>query len=64
MQIDDLRERLKEKDNAIDKKSQHAQALSVEKRKLELECAELKDNLDIKERKVNVLQRKVRKNDK
>lgn len=51
---------MREKDNVIDKKAQQSQTLSVDKRKLELECAELKDNLDIKERKVNVLQRKVR----
>ena len=58
-QIEDLRERLKEKDTVIDKKSQNSQNLTVDKRKLELECTELKDNIDIKERKISVLQRKV-----
>ena len=43
----------------IDKKSQNSQTLTVEKRKLELEISELKDNIDIKERKISVLQRKV-----
>ena len=43
----------------IDKKSQNSQTLTVEKRKLELEISELRDGIDIKERKINVLQRKV-----
>ena len=50
---------MKEKDTVIDKKSQTSQTLTVEKRKLELEISELKDNIDIKERKIGVLQRKV-----
>ena len=58
-QIEDLRERLKEKDAVIDRKSQNSQTLTVEKRKLELEILELRDSVDIKERKINVLQRKV-----
>lgn len=58
-QIEDLRERLKEKDAVIDRKSQNSQTLTVEKRKLELEILELRDGVDIKERKINVLQRKV-----
>ena len=45
----------------IDKKSQNSQTLTVEKRKLELEISELRDGIDIKERKINVLQRKVQK---
>ncbi|XP_052778945.1 ELKS/Rab6-interacting/CAST family member 1-like [Mya arenaria] len=57
--IDDLRERLREKDATIDKKSSHAQTLAMDKRKLELEVAELRDNIEIKERKISVLQRKV-----
>ena len=43
----------------IDKKSKNSQTLTVEKRKLELEISELRDSIDIKERKINVLQRKV-----
>ena len=50
---------MKDKDKAIDKKSSQAHGLTVEKRKLELESAELRDNIDIKERKISVLQRKV-----
>lgn len=57
--IEDLRERLKEKDAVIDRKSQNSQTLTVEKRKLELEILELRDGVDIKERKINVLQRKI-----
>ncbi|XP_041348362.1 ELKS/Rab6-interacting/CAST family member 1-like isoform X2 [Gigantopelta aegis] len=57
--IEDLQERLKEKDSAIEKKSLHSQNVSADRRRMETEMSELRDHLDIRERKVNVLQRKI-----
>ena len=58
-QIEGLQERLKNKDGTIERKSKESQAASSDKRRLESEVAELKDQLDTKERKITVLQRKV-----
>ena len=58
-QIEGLQERLKNKDGTIERKSKESQAASSDKRRLESEVAELKDQLDTKERKISVLQRKV-----
>ena len=59
LQIEGLQERLKNKDGTIERKSKESQAASSDKRRLESEVAELKDQLDTKERKISVLQRKV-----
>lgn len=50
---------MKEKEFAIDKKSRQSQSAQAEKRRMELEMSEIRDHLDIKDRRVNVLQRKV-----
>ncbi|XP_076469273.1 ERC protein 2-like isoform X2 [Babylonia areolata] len=57
--IEGLQERLKNKDGTIERKSKESQAVASDKRRLETEVAELKDQLDTKERKITVLQRKV-----
>ncbi|XP_033745225.1 ERC protein 2-like [Pecten maximus] len=57
--IEDLRERLKDKDSTIDRKAKHSHNLQTEKRKIEGEIGELKDQIEIKDRKINVLQRKI-----
>ena len=59
LQIEGLQERLKNKDGTIERKSKESQAAASEKRRLETESAELKDQLDTKERKISVLQKKV-----
>ncbi|XP_071081975.1 ERC protein 2-like [Haliotis cracherodii] len=57
--IEDLQDRMKEKEFAIDKKSRQSQSAQAEKRRMELEMSEIRDHLDIKDRRVNVLQRKI-----
>ncbi|KAK3608086.1 hypothetical protein CHS0354_004740 [Potamilus streckersoni] len=57
--IEDLRERLREKDETIEKKGRLSQTMQQEKRRQEAEVAELKDQMDIKDRKITILQRKV-----
>lgn len=58
-QIEDIRERLKDKDSTIDRKAKHSHILQTEKRKIEMEIGELKDQMEVKDRKIGVLQRKV-----
>lgn len=58
-QVDALRIRLEEKDAMLNKKSKQIQEMSEEKGTLGGEIHDLKDMLDVKERKVNVLQKKV-----
>lgn len=58
-QVDALRLRLEEKDAMLNKKSKQIQEVSEEKGTLGGEIHDLKDMLDVKERKVNVLQKKV-----
>lgn len=60
MQVDALRLRLEEKETTLNKKSKQIQEMSEEKSTLNGEIHDLKDMLDVKERKVNVLQKKVR----
>ena len=59
-QVDALRLRLEEKESMLNKKSKQIQEMSEEKSTLSGEIHDLKDMLDVKERKVNVLQKKVR----
>lgn len=54
-----LRDRLKEKDETIEKKSKQLSSLLSDKKKLEEELNEVKDQLEVKNRKINSLQRKV-----
>uniref|UniRef100_A0A671T5Z0 ELKS/Rab6-interacting/CAST family member 1-like n=1 Tax=Sinocyclocheilus anshuiensis TaxID=1608454 RepID=A0A671T5Z0_9TELE len=58
-QVDALRLRLEEKEATLNKKSKQNQEMSEEKGTLNGEIHDLKDMLDVKERKVNVLQKKI-----
>lgn len=58
--MDALRVRLEEKETFLTKKTKQLQDLSDEKSTLTGEGRDLKDMLEVKERKVNVLQKKVR----
>lgn len=58
--MDALRLRLEEKEATLNKKSKQIQEMSEEKGTLNGEIHDLKDMLEVKERKVNVLQKKVR----
>lgn len=60
-QVDALRLRLEEKESLLSKKTQQISELTEEKSTQNGEITDLKDMLDVKERKVNVLQKKVRK---
>jgi trichohyalin, putative len=57
--MEELRLRLEEKNKLIEKKTQHAMVTNFDRSKLNQELQELKDHIDIKDRKINVLQRKV-----
>lgn len=59
-QIEDFRKRLKEKEGLLEKKTKLVANNATGKRQLETELAELKDQVDLKERKISLLQRKVR----
>lgn len=54
-----MRLRLEEKEATLNKKSKQIQEISEEKGTLNGEIHDLKDMLEVKERKVNVLQKKV-----
>ncbi|CAH1265644.1 ERC1 [Branchiostoma lanceolatum] len=56
--IDSMRMRLEEKDQLLDKKNKQISSFSSEKNKHSSELTEVKDMMDIKERKITVLQRK------
>ena len=60
-QIDEIREKLKEKNSTIDKNDQKSQSLQSEKRRIENEITELREQIETKDRKLTLLQRKVRK---
>ncbi|KER30398.1 hypothetical protein T265_03134 [Opisthorchis viverrini] len=55
---EDFRKRIKEKETQLEKKTKSLTAAQAAKRQTETEMAELKDQLDIKERKLALLQRK------
>ncbi|KAK6176082.1 hypothetical protein SNE40_014437 [Patella caerulea] len=57
--IEDLKDRVKDKEGTIERKSRQSQSFNKDKRKLESDILELKDQMDVKERKINVLNRKV-----
>lgn len=58
-QVDALRLRLEEKESFLNKKSKQLQDVTDEKGTLNGEIRDLKDMLDVKERKIIVLQKKV-----
>lgn len=55
-----MRQRLEEKNRLIEKKTQAVLQAQQERNRMNTELTELKDHMDIKDRKINVLQRKVR----
>ena len=59
LQVDELRCKLEEKNKMIEKKTQAALGATQDKNRLANELSELRDQVDIKDRKINVLQRKV-----
>lgn len=58
--VEELRTRLEEKNRLIEKKTQAAVQAVQERNRMSNELTELKDHMDIKDRKINVLQRKVK----
>uniref|UniRef100_A0A671UUH0 ELKS/RAB6-interacting/CAST family member 2 n=1 Tax=Sparus aurata TaxID=8175 RepID=A0A671UUH0_SPAAU len=58
-EVDALRVRLEEKEQFLTKKTKQLQDLTDEKSTLTGEIRDMKDMLDVKERKVNVLQKKI-----
>jgi golgin subfamily B member 1 len=50
---------LEEKNRLIDKKTQAVVQASQDRNRVSTEVQELRDHMDIKDRKINVLQRKV-----
>ena len=58
--MDELRGKLEEKNKTIEKKTGAALHATQEKNRISNELNDLRDQIDIKDRKVNVLQRKVR----
>uniref|UniRef100_A0A3Q4N3L7 ELKS/RAB6-interacting/CAST family member 2 n=1 Tax=Neolamprologus brichardi TaxID=32507 RepID=A0A3Q4N3L7_NEOBR len=59
VQVDALRVRLEEKEQFLTKKTKQLQDLTDEKSTLTGEIRDMKDMLDVKERKINVLQKKI-----
>ncbi len=59
VQMDRLRERVAEKETDVELKAKQLTTAQNDKKRVEAELAELKDHIDIKDRKINVLQRKV-----
>lgn len=57
--VEELRTRLEEKNRLIEKKTQAAVTAVADRNRMNNELTELKDHMDIKDRKINVLQRKV-----
>lgn len=57
--MEELRQRLEEKNRHIEKKTVTATQATQERNRLNNELNELRDHMDIKDRKINVLQRKV-----
>ena len=59
-QNSDLRKSLQEKTELCEQKSSQVAALTSNKCQLDTQITQLMETLDIKDRKINVLQRKVR----
>lgn len=58
--IEEMRARMEEKNRLIEKKTQAAVQAVQDRNRIQNELTELKDHMDIKDRKINVLQRKVK----
>lgn len=58
-QVEEMRQRLEEKNRLIEKKTQAVLQAQQERNRMNTELTEIKDHMDIKDRKINVLQRKV-----
>ncbi len=58
-EITDCRNRIRDKDGFMEKKNQQLQAVQLEKHQRDSDIGELRDQMDIKERKISVLNRKV-----
>lgn len=54
-----MRNRLEEKNRLIEKKTQGVLQTQQERNRTTMELAEIKEHMDIKDRKINVLQRKI-----
>lgn len=54
-----MRNRLEEKNRMIEKKTQGVLQTQQERNRTATELAEIKEHMDIKDRKINVLQRKI-----
>lgn len=59
LQTEELRTRLEERNKIIEKKTQIVLQANQERNRLSSEVNELRDHMDIKDRKISVLQRKV-----
>lgn len=59
--LEELRQRLEEKNKMIEKKTQHAMATTQDRNKLNLELEQLRERIENRERKIAVMQRKVKK---
>lgn len=59
IQVEELRNRLEEKNRMIEKKTQAALQSQQERNRAQQELAEMKEHTDIKDRKISVLQRKI-----
>lgn len=57
--VEELRTRLEEKNRLIEKKTQATVQAVQDRNRVNNELTELKDHMDIKDRKISVLQRKV-----
>lgn len=58
-ETNDLRTRLRDKEAIIEKKTQQIQNYQLDKHQRDSDLLELRDQMDIKERKLNVLNRKI-----
>jgi len=57
--VKSLQERLREKDEVIRQKGQQLVVTQNDKKRVDLELSELRDHLNIRERKLSTLQKKV-----
>jgi chromosome segregation ATPase len=57
--LDELRQRLEEKNKLIEKKTHHVMMTGQERNKLNGDLQELREHIELKDRKIAALQRKV-----
>jgi chromosome segregation ATPase len=57
--VEELRQRLEEKNRIIEKKTNVALQANQERNRMAGEFNEIRDQMEIKDRKINVLQRKI-----